>query len=77
MKDVKRLTQVNRSLGKVKDYGTVKNLTIYSAVEFVLREVLIVVYRRLLATGPCLEVLVREPSRLVIKLDQELLYHDH
>ena len=43
-----------------------------SAVEFVLREALIVVCQRLLATGPSL-VLLREPSRLLIKLDQEPL----
>ena len=71
VRDVKRLTQVNRSLGKVKDYVTVKNLTIYSTVELVLREALIVVCQGLLATGPGLEVLLREPSRLLIKLDQE------
>lgn len=72
---MKRLTQVNCSLAKVKDYVTVKNLTIYS-VELVLRETLIVVCQWLLATGPGLEVLLREPSLLLTKLDQELLHHD-
>jgi hypothetical protein len=63
VKDVKTLTQVNRSLGKVKDYVTVKNLTIYSVIEFVLREALIVVVcQRLLVTKSSLEVLLREPS---------------
>jgi hypothetical protein len=72
VKDVKRFTQVNHSLwGKVKDYVTVENLTIYSAVELVLRETIIIVCRRLLATEPGLEVLPREPGRLLIKIDQE------
>jgi hypothetical protein len=74
---VERPTQVNGSLGKVKDCVTVKNLTIYSAVELVLREALIVVCQRLLATGPSLEVLLRKPSPLLIKLGQELLHHEH
>lgn len=40
--DLKTLIQVNRSLwGKVKDYATVKNLTLYSAVEILLRQALI------------------------------------
>ena len=76
MKDVRRLTQVNHSLVKSQRLGTVINLTIYSAVEFVLREAVIVVCQQLLTTGPSLELL-REPSRLLIKLDQELLHHDH
>jgi hypothetical protein len=42
MTDLKTLIQVNRSLwGKVKDYATVKNLTLYSAVELLLRLALI------------------------------------
>jgi hypothetical protein len=40
---MKRLTQVNRRLGKVIDYATVKDLTLYSVVvvERLLRQVLV------------------------------------
>jgi hypothetical protein len=43
MRGVKGLTQVNRRLVKVKDYATVKDLTLYSvvAVERLLRQVLV------------------------------------
>jgi hypothetical protein len=62
MKDVKRFTQVNHSFRKVKDCVTVKNSTIHSTVELVVREALIVVCRWYLATGPNLEVLLRTNS---------------
>jgi hypothetical protein len=40
--DLKTLIQINRSLwGKVKDYATVKNLTLYSTVELLLQQALI------------------------------------
>jgi hypothetical protein len=39
---MKTLIQINRCIwGKVKDFATVKNLTLYSAVELLLRQALI------------------------------------